>query len=88
MRKLEGLLAKALDKGRGGIKLEAVEEQMKAAEAKGRVEAQREKAHPKAGVRYSIDTELDEKSTARVQSVVQDKQRRSVQEVYDDVRQS
>ena len=29
---------------------------------------------------------LDNKSTARVQSVVQDKQRRSVQEVYDDVR--
>jgi gas vesicle protein len=42
-----------------------------------------EKAHPKAGVRYSIDVDLDEKTTARVQTIVSDK-KRSVQEVWDE----
>lgn len=35
--------------------------------------------------RFSIDVDLDNKTTERVQTVVQDKKKRSVQEVYDDV---
>ena len=62
MRKLEELLAKALDESHGGISLDTVEEQMKSAEAKRRAEASREKANvPQNGklatARASVDVD-------------------------------
>lgn len=57
MRKIEGLLAKALDEGRGGISLESVDEQMKVAErVKGQEKtAERFSTGKVEDARYSID---------------------------------